>query len=140
MRAGDCGSSLSSSRAASRSKSILHAMAPDEVVQCNQLAAAFPQILETAFSEIDVFKLVKVAENRLSRINLFVRPVRLASSASRASISGGRRRASMNASNSLYIHSTHGSRAMKNRREGGSSPLSVTSSATQCGCVTWNET
>ena len=47
-----------------------------------ELAAAFPQILETAFSEIDVFKLVKVAENRLSRINLFVRPVRLASSAS----------------------------------------------------------
>src|SRR5262245_42963972 len=68
MRATDCGSSLSSSRAATRSNSILHAMTLEQVLQRSRPTAALLQILEAAFGEIDVFKLVKVIENRLSRV------------------------------------------------------------------------
>jgi hypothetical protein len=50
---------LSSSRAAARSNSVLHAKAPHEVVQWNRLAAALAQILKAAFREMEVFELVE---------------------------------------------------------------------------------
>jgi hypothetical protein len=104
--------SLSSSRAATRSNSILHAMTLDKVAQRNRPAAAFPQILEAAFGEIDVFKLVKVVENRLSRI----KALRASGAPSELGESGldFRRKAKSkhDASNLQYMYSTPGSGAM----------------------------
>ena len=62
-----CESSLASSRAAVRSNSIFHDMIAEQLVQGDRLAAAFSQIVQSVFGEINIFEIIEVTENRLAR-------------------------------------------------------------------------
>src|SRR6266849_8117957 len=74
MRLECCVSSLLSSRSAAMESSIFHAMSLHDVFQGNGVIFAIAYTFQRALSEIDVFEIFQVLQDRLTGVEAFGTP------------------------------------------------------------------